>query len=227
MKRTEGFTLIEVMVATTILLMMTVMMGALFRQATSAWDAGNVQAEGGMIVRGVVGAITRDLATAVDARAYGESAAFTCSGNTLEFVCLKPPGKVGTTSVGVPHKIKYNVGTTVKRTDKVRNAAGAWIDNGQQPTTLYDGNGSDFYSAKFSLEALSMPDKRTTNPNSSDSDRSDFEDDDFVWNGPPSVKVTLKLTQDGSFSGLSVRSRGPNGIPGAEDGGDDDDIVVK
>ena len=58
MKRTEGFTLIEVMVATTILLLMTVMMGALFRQASSAWDAGNAQAEGGMIVRGVVGAIT-------------------------------------------------------------------------------------------------------------------------------------------------------------------------
>ena len=224
MKR-SGFTLIEVMVATTILLLMTVMMGALFRQATSAWDAGNVQAEGGMIVRGVVGAISRDLATAVDARAYGESSAFTCSGSTLEFVCLKPPGKVGSTTVGVPHKIKYTVGTTVQRNDKVRSAAGSWTDNGT--STLYDSKSDDIFSAQFSLTALDMPAGNKTNPGTSDSDRSDWEDDDFVWNGPPAVKVTLKLTQDGSFSGLSVRSWGPNGAPGAGDGEEDDDIVVK
>lgn len=225
MKKNSGFTLIEVMVATTILLLMTVMMGALFRQATSAWDAGNVQAEGGMIVRGVVGAITRDLATAVDARAYGEGSAFTCSGSTLEFVCLKPPGKVGSTTVGVPHKIKYTVGTTVQRKDMVRSAAGSWTDNGT--STLYDSRSDDIFSAQFSLTALDMPAGNKTNPGTSDSDRSDWEDDDFVWNGPPAVKVTLKLTQDGSFSGLSVRSWGPNGAPGAGDGEEDDDIVVK
>ena len=226
MKKNSGFTLIEVMVATTILLLMTVMMGALFRQATSAWDAGNVQAEGGMIVRGVVGAISRDLATAVDARAYGEGSAFTCSGGSLSFVCLKAPGKAGSTAVGVPHKISYNVqGDKVTRIDKVRSAAGSWTDNGT--STLYDGRSEDIFSAQFSLTALDMPAGNKTNPGTSDSDRSDWEDDDFVWNGPPAVKVTLKLTQDGSFSGLCVRSWGPNGAPGAGDGEEDDDIVVK
>ena len=224
MKR-SGFTLIEVMVATTILLMMTVMMGALFRQASSAWDAGNAQAEGGMIVRGVVGAIARDLATAVDGRAYKQSSAFTCSGGSLEFVCLKPVKTAGNKTTRVPHLISYQVGNTVKRTDKVWDSAASAF-GASTSSTLYDGDAAG-YSAKFSLEALDMPDSKKTNPASSDSDRSDFDDSDFLWSGPPAVKLTLKLTQDGTFSGLYLRSWGPNGVAGAGDLDEDDDILVK
>ena len=71
-----------------------------------------------------------------------------------------------------------------------------------------------------------MPPANKTNPSSSDSDRSNYEDADYLWSGPPAVKVKLTLTQDGQFSGLSIRSCGPNGIPGAENGKEDDDIVV-
>ena len=223
-RRNEAFTLIEVMVATTILLLMTVMMGALFRQASSAWDAGNAQAEGGMIVRGVVGAITRDLATAVDARAYKQSAAFTCSGNSLSFVCLKPVTGDGSKTFRVPHKITYSVGSTVKRTDERWDATTSSFGN-SKVSTLFNGDAAGF-SARFSLEALDMPPANKTNPSSSDSDRSNYEDADYLWSGPPAVKVKLTLTQDGQFSGLSIRSWGPNGIPGAETGKEDDDIVV-
>ena len=228
MKRTEGFTLIEVMVATVILLMMTVMMGALFRQASSAWDAGNAEAEGGMIVRGVVGAITRDMSTAVDGRAYGEPC-FTCSGSKLEFVCLKPTVRNGVTN-REPHKITYSGGSSVRRTDSVQKKGGGWQSLGS--SDIYAGDAAG-YSAKFSFEAIDPPPKSKTNPSSSDSDRSgnayegNSDAADYVWDGPASVKVTLKLTQDGSFSGLSVRSWGRNGVPGAKNNGEDDDIVVQ
>ena len=224
MKRTEGFTLIEVMVATTILLMMTVMMGALFRQASSAWDAGNAEAEGGMIVRGVVGAITRDIATAVDGRAYGMSSSMECSGTTLKFWCLKPTVHNGVTN-REPHLITYTGGTSVKRKDKPYGGT-------EKSSDIYPGDATG-YSAKFSFDAIDPPPKAKTNPSSSDSDRDGAgyekltDSGDYVWDGPASVKVTLKLTQDGSFSGLSVRSWGRNGVEGASGNGEDDDIIVK
>jgi len=234
MKRTEGFTLIEVMVATVILLLMTVMMGALFRQASSAWDAGNAEAEGGMIVRGVVGAITRDMATAIDGRAYG-GASFTCSGSKLEFVCLKPTVRNGVTN-REPHKITYQGGSgKVSRHDRILDNSGKnWVDNGDQPSIIYNGDATG-YGARFTFEAINLPPKNKTNPSGSASVRSgsDYEglagSGAYIWNGPASVKVTLSLTQDGSFSGLSVRSWGRNGRKSEDEDPKtvSDDIVVK
>ena len=43
-----AFTLIELMVATGILAILVLMVGGLFSQASSVWDAGYVRAEGGM-----------------------------------------------------------------------------------------------------------------------------------------------------------------------------------
>ena len=224
-RRNDAFTLIEVMIATAILLMMTIMMGSLFRQASSAWDAGNAKAEGGMIVRGVVGAITRDMATAVDGRSYGQSASFSCNGTSLSFVCLKATVHNGVTN-REPHLITYTGGSTVRRTDKP--LGGGTTDS----SDIYTGDAKGF-GAKFSFEAIEPPPSSRTNPSSSDSVRtgSGYEGldgaADYAWNGPAAVKVTLKLTQDGSFSGLSVRSWGPNGIEGAKGNQDNDDIEVK
>ncbi len=229
MKR-SGFTLIEVMIATVILLLMTVMMGALFRQASSAWDAGNAQAEGGMIVRGVVGAITRDMATAIDGRAYGEPA-FTCDGTTLSFVSLKPTVHNGVTN-REPHLITYSGGSRVERTDKVRKGSG-WVNYGSKSKSIiYDGDAKG-YSARFSFVAIDRPSSNLTNPSSSSSrrDGGGYEglagSSDYAWSGPAAVKVRLTLIQDGTFSGLRVCSWGPDGIEGSKEGEEDDDIVVR
>ena len=66
-----GFSLIEVMVATLILMILVLMTGAVFRAGASAWDTGYAKAEGGAIVRTVAGAIQRELSKAVDARYFG------------------------------------------------------------------------------------------------------------------------------------------------------------
>lgn len=217
-RRNEAFTLIEVMVATTILLLMTVMMGALFRQASSAWDAGNSQAEGGMIVRGVVGAVTRDMATAVDGRAYGLGSSFVCSGGKLQFWCLKPTVRNGVTN-REPHLITYTGGTTVERRDKP-------LGGTEKKSDIYPGDSTGF-GAKFTFEAIDPPPPSQTNPGSSDSARGGYEDDGYLWDGPVAVKVTLSLKQNGSFAGLSVRSWGRNGVAGAAGNGEDDDIVAE
>ena len=224
-RRNDAFTLIEVMIATAILLMMTIMMGSLFRQASSAWDAGNAKAEGGMVVRGVVGAITRDMATAVDGRAYGMSSSFVCDGSKLQFWCLKPTARNGVTN-REPHLVTYTGGSGVTRTDKT-------LGGGTDTSDIFDDNDLKGFGAKFTFEAIDPPPLSQTNPSSSDSVRSGsgYEgldgSGDYAWNGPASVKVTLKLTQDGSFSGLGVRSWGPNGIEGSKPGRENDDIEVK
>ena len=94
-RRRRGFTLIEVMVATGILLIIVMMVGGLFTQASSVWDAGYVRAEGGMVARAIVGAIQRDLQTAVDGRAFdglgfGTKPLVSESG-TIKFVSMKTP----------------------------------------------------------------------------------------------------------------------------------------
>ena len=90
-----GFSLIEVMVATSIVLILVVLVGSVFRQASSAWDSGYARAEGGMVVRGVLGAIQRELSRAVDGRhfpgawplAYRDDPVYVSdNGKTLAFI---------------------------------------------------------------------------------------------------------------------------------------------
>lgn len=68
----EGFTMIEVLVATAILTMIVMMMGSLFQQTSMAWRVGSKRAEGFMQVRSFIGALQRDASQAVDAE--GEKA---------------------------------------------------------------------------------------------------------------------------------------------------------
>lgn len=61
-----GFSLIEVLVASTILLMIMMMLGMLFQQASQAWRTGTRRADMYEQIRGYFGAIQRDAAAAVD-----------------------------------------------------------------------------------------------------------------------------------------------------------------
>ena len=93
-RRGAAFTLIELMVATGILTILVLMVGGLFSQASSVWDAGYVRAEGGMVARAIVGTIQRDLQMAVDGRAFdglGFSSPVKSSGSgSIEMVTLSP-----------------------------------------------------------------------------------------------------------------------------------------
>lgn len=63
-----GFSMIEVLVAASILVVIVMMLGMLFQQTSLAWRSGSFRAEAYMQVRSAIGAIQRDVSAAVDAR---------------------------------------------------------------------------------------------------------------------------------------------------------------
>ena len=63
-----GFSMVEVLVASTILVVIVMMLGMLFQQTSLAWRTGTRRAESFMQVRSGVGAIQLDASAAVDAR---------------------------------------------------------------------------------------------------------------------------------------------------------------
>ena len=213
----KGFTLIEVLVATAVMAVMVVMIGGLFQQASSSWDAGYARAEGGMAVRAVVGALMRDAATAVDGRRFGLSAPLEVSGSAITMYCLAP-GAVGGNRDIV--KIVYSGGSKVTRTV------------GGKSSVIYAG-GDAAHGATFSFSAGPEPDgtqaAAATRPyekryyDSTGAQKTSDFPTEVLWN-VPYVKVRCKLTRTGSFSGLSVRSLGRDGI-GVEDKSQDDILV--
>lgn len=206
----KGFTLIEVLVATAVMAVMVVMIGGLFQQASSSWDAGYARAEGGMAVRAVVGALARDLSTAVDGRRFGLSAPVEVpegGGSTITMIRLKAgPGDGGRDI----QKIQYVAnGSTVTR--KILEGA---ADDEDPSSVIYSqpdnagANGAIF----------------TFSPGPAADYGRYYEDEEFdsvKWT-VPSVKVRCKLTREGVFSGLTVRSVGRDAMAGTKD-----DIVVQ
>jgi prepilin-type N-terminal cleavage/methylation domain-containing protein len=68
--RRSGFTLIEILVATTILLVIVILASLVFQQTTGAYQTGERKVNAQVALRNVMGAMTRDLALAVDSRDY-------------------------------------------------------------------------------------------------------------------------------------------------------------
>lgn len=219
-----GFTLIEVMVATAVMAIMVVMIGGLFQQASSSWDAGYIRAEGGMAVRAVVGALTRDAATAVDGRRFESSwtGPIKVQSTKVEMYRLAP-GAVGRNRDIV--KVVYEGGSTVKRTV-----------GSEPPSTIYSGgsgsNGANFtFSAGPEADgtqtsAAARPYERRYYDSTGSQKTSDFPAE-VRWS-VPYVKVRCALTRSGTFSGLTVRSLGRDGLAiGDPDEAAKDDIIVR
>jgi len=65
-RRSSGFSMIEVLVASTILVMIVMMLGMLFQQTSQAWRTGRQRADVYLQVRALFGAVQRDASAAVD-----------------------------------------------------------------------------------------------------------------------------------------------------------------
>ncbi len=219
-----GFSLIEVMVATGVLLVVVLMVGAVFRQASSSWDGGYARAEGGMIVRGVLGAIQRDLSQAVDGRRFLEDwdVPVKVSGGEVQFV---RPYFDQETKEEQYHLVTYTAGAgSVKRkwqllkwnnTDKTWSAG----KGGDDDVEIYkDGKGMRpgyGFRARFEIAGDEVTDPGVgLGP--------DGKPKKGVFWTVPTVSLRVDLVRTGSFSGLRVRSLGRDGKKDT-----DDDILVR
>ena len=63
----HGFSMIEVMVAATIMVVIVMMLGMLFQQTSVAWRVGLMRSDGYMQIRAFVGALQRDASAMIDA----------------------------------------------------------------------------------------------------------------------------------------------------------------
>jgi len=224
-----GFSLIEVMVATLILLVIVMMIGDIFRQGTSSWDSGYARAEGGMIMRGVIGSMQRELSSAVDGRLYpgvwtSDDPVAVVSDEVI-FICLKESTGTGGNLVREPWRVRYKWnGSEMDRIASPlrRNANGTWSTGPEVRSTIYSEDYQDerrsVYSARFTFAARDL--LKDGNPSARPHESDVFYDSVF-WN-IPYVTIKVELTRESTFSGIEVRSWGPDGVADTAD-----DIIVQ
>jgi len=101
-KNQSGFSMIEVLVASTIMMMIVMMLGMLFQQSSLAWRTGKQRADTYQQVRAIFGSIQRDASAAIDQNSLpqrlftGNNAPLSdsqnFSGGTLSFYTLTGTG---------------------------------------------------------------------------------------------------------------------------------------
>lgn len=200
----RGFSLIEVMVATTILMIIVIMVGNIFRHSTSAWETGYSTAEGASGVRSVLGTVERELAQAIDGRAYGLSDPVVVSGNSIEFYRYSEPIKKGSKDREL-QKIKY----TFSKNNVTRSLNGKSVTLFSKQASVGGNSETD---VDFDVGCIEI-EESDLNLNSELKGKG--------WT-VPSVWVRARIVRTSSFAGMEARSYGPDGKKDTED-----DIIAR
>lgn len=231
-----GFSLIEVMVATAVLLVVVLMVGAVFRQASSSWDGGYARAEGGMIVRGVLGSIQRELSQAVDGRRFpgawdhaDDDGPVFVSGSTLEFIRPHFDQEKKQTLEEEKKREKYLLVSYKATSGKIER---------EQTELKWNEGSEDWSKAGGSTSSEIYKDGKGMRPGYGFKARFEFAGDKVpdpgvgldekgqpkmgVFWTVPTVSLRVDLVRTGSFSGLRVRSLGRDGKKDTPD-----DIMVR
>ena len=149
-----GFSLIEILIATTILLVIVVLASMVFQQTTGAYQTGERKVNAQVALRNVLGSITRDLALAVDSSKYkGLGASSIGDGHSITFFALTgTPGIENGKVVRTVQKLSYSfAGGVVKRTELNTTVEdGTWKPVGNAvEAELNDGNESPLSDLSF------------------------------------------------------------------------------
>jgi|GEM_PF-1452559 len=146
--RRGGFSLIEILVAVTLLLLITVMISMVFQQAGGAWASGTSRVRSESAIRAALGSVERDLLNAVDPRDYPGAPLGPSSANTISFVALQHryDHRVPPNSGRHPAVITYVFGAGIlSRWETPMNPDGSWgtatesIINSGLPLTAESG----------------------------------------------------------------------------------------
>ncbi len=89
----SGFSLVEVLIATSILLVIMVLVSIVFQQQSGAFQSGRDRVSGQASLRNVIGVISRDLSLAVDSKQYTGKGVMgieenSFSGNSMRFLAM-------------------------------------------------------------------------------------------------------------------------------------------
>ncbi len=155
-----GFTLLELLMAITALMLMVLMLALVFQQTHGTWGSGIRQAGAETTLRSVLGILERDLTHAVDATAFGLDAQYNAFGPAnLQFVTLDGTNRV-------PQVVIYEYNSTAytlsRKTRELTAGASGWslgtasapaIINGTQKI----GFGADPRRATVSLSSSNLP----------------------------------------------------------------------
>ena len=223
----RGFSLIEILVAMSILVVIVLIVGGLFQQTSLAWTLGMQRATEQSNVRAVAGALGRDLASMVDPgnlaiypsknggdqqvdalnTGLGVSPSDLIStGGGLKFWALRAPDMFDDDTVETSRElvlIEYTAGNKVKRT------VSAYDKSSSSPSSTSESQGGS--TSEFALEDGSIS----------------FEaiDEGFADFASPygsrtaGVRIVVTPTKPSTISGyeIYVGSCGPDGIKGNED----------
>ena len=210
-----AFSLLEVLLATTVLIMIIMVISLVFRQTHTAWVAGTRQADADTELRSILGFIERDLTHAVDGTArFGPdfgisftdpSGAGTGHYHGLSFVTID-----GTNRVPMWVTYKYDtVNTAVYRaTQMITVQAGAWSP--LDPPTIITDASNPAATPPLNSSKLSECDFFPVYANGA-----------ATTSLPLRVNVKVVAVPGNSFAFVSGRSQGPDGQTGTAD-----DIVV-
>ena len=208
-----GFTLIEILVATTILLVIVILASMVFQQTTGAYQTGERKVNAQVALRNIIGSMTRDLALAVDSDDYeGIDNSFPKSPkDPMTFIALT--GKPGFDAAGnedqdcrTAHIITYS--SNGKRTEQALSCTMSggevkWARKGDKvETELFDSASYDGVGGIEMLFKVVWPEN----------------DPDSTL--PERVYIRAELESNGSVTTVGAGSGGRRG------GGSGDEIYV-
>lgn len=162
----SGFSLLEVLVATTVLMIIVLAVAMVFQQSSGAWSGGTRRANAAMTLRSVLGQMQREMIEAVDAREFTNStfiwttsAMVTNQPGLIKFVSLL--GDPAEPDTRIPFVIQYNfVGAYVERSRaKMRYSGTGWtydVGDLSAPTNIVRLN-STMPLALFQIAAVADP----------------------------------------------------------------------
>lgn len=202
-KGSSGFSLVEILVATTILLVIVVLVSMVFQQQSAAFQAGVDRTQGQSALRSVMGMISRDLSLAVDSEDYLDLPKNKFSSTSLSFLALT--GVDGKDNVGADSEgtlslqlIKYSYSSKVvsREVSNISFSKGGWKTSGAKKSAL----------------------NSKTNPIN---DLKFIVDDGGTSTMPNNIRIQASTKANTTASPVSGHSAGPNSL-----WNDDDDIFV-
>jgi len=100
--RSSGFSLLELLLAITVLIIIVLVIALVFQQANTAWGSGTRKAGAETTLRGIMGIIEHDLTDAVDGAQFSSALANQWSSSSLTFVTVDGTNRV-------PQQVTYTV----------------------------------------------------------------------------------------------------------------------